>query len=58
MGSSNSTLANVSKDEPLQRFVGTDGIPPNSEYWREFLSSVGSTTKSRCVNLIISSPNS
>ncbi|KAH9597012.1 hypothetical protein MS3_00002493 [Schistosoma haematobium] len=46
MGSSNSTLANVPKDEPLQRFVGTDGIPPNSEYWREFLSSVGSTTKS------------
>ncbi|VDO70046.1 unnamed protein product [Schistosoma mattheei] len=46
MGSSNSTVANVSKDEPLQRFVGTDGIPPNSEYWREFLSSVGSTTKS------------
>ncbi|CAH8428962.1 unnamed protein product [Schistosoma rodhaini] len=46
MGSNYSTLANVSKDEPLQRFVGTDGIPPNSEYWMEFLSSVGSTTKS------------
>ncbi|VDP63845.1 unnamed protein product [Schistosoma curassoni] len=57
MGSSNSTLGNVSKDEPLQRFVGTDGIPPNSEYWREFLSSVGSTTKSRIEDTVLIAQN-
>ncbi|CAH8470298.1 unnamed protein product [Schistosoma turkestanicum] len=46
MGSSNSSLANVSRDEPLQKFVGSDEIPSNSEYWGEFLSSVGSSANS------------
>ncbi|KAH8848988.1 Dymeclin [Schistosoma japonicum] len=46
MGSNNSSLANASKDEPLLKFVGADEIAANSEFWRDFLSSVGSTTNS------------
>ncbi|KAK4473580.1 hypothetical protein MN116_002604 [Schistosoma mekongi] len=46
MGSTNSSLANASKDEPLQKFVGADEIAASSEFWRDFLSSVGSTTNS------------
>nr|CAH8822007.1 unnamed protein product [Trichobilharzia regenti] len=43
MGSSSSSLVDVSKDKPLQKFVGPEELPPNSEFWNDFLSSFGSS---------------
>ncbi|CAH8455584.1 unnamed protein product [Heterobilharzia americana] len=47
MGSNSSSLVNVSEDEPLQKFVGLEEIPPDSDYWKEFLSSVSSLVNNR-----------